>query len=786
MLNSCAYYNTFFNAKKYFAEAQEIPLRDTGRPDSNAIKKYNKCIKKCGIILTDYKESEWADDALILLAKSLFYKKSNYIQAKEKFNDMITFYPDSEFADEAHLYIARSDFELKNKEEAFEQLKEIISNPELQNIHSETMFVTAEYYLQENEHIQAEYYFKRIIDEFPESEEYEQAYIALSESYHKSENYQLSNETISELLQNKKVGKKAKLDARYIYAYNLLLSGEYQEALKASKKLLSNEYRLNELPKTQLLEARSMDGVGNTEKAIKRFETIMQENQRSKYSAEAAFYLGELYFNSVHDYEKAIEFYNKVRTEFNKTEFKKSALTRSVAAGRIIQYNNPDRNMSIQELTDEYFKLAEFYLEDLVIPDSALMVYNTVISQVSFLETKTDSLRIAADNYWLPDSTVFADSLAFSDSLSISDSLIISEDEVSDFPVLRDSVSDTEDLPKSELKLIGESRSLLPVSNDSQFVNKPISDSLVLDEMPAITDTHVIVGIDSLNLTDSATTPEQHEIPDSLKLIQKNVIINDSLDISVPVLDTLILAEEETDIIVPEETVVDSTEYKLLLNQVRTSEYELALYNTEIIPLANLMKVWTYKKVLKDSVQASQILEEMTLDFPDNKYTNAAVSIMNNTKINLISTKEMRETLQFDNAMENYESNTQQTIINLKIIAEDKENTFYVKSLYTLGYLNFYAMQDTTVAKQYFDEVLNIYGTTEYSNEVRKIYDGNKFGKLDRLPAIVAIENEKAVEEEERIKEEEKAIQDMKKEEAKSKEKKEPEKEKDKSDKEQN
>jgi sRNA-binding protein len=95
-------------------------------------------------------------------------------------------------------------------------------------------------------------------------------------------------------------------------------------------------------------------------------------------------------------------------------------------------------------------------------------------------------------------------------------------------------------------------------------------------------------------------------------------------------------------------------------------------------------------------------------------------------------------------------------------------------------------MQDTTVAKQYFDEVLNIYGTTEYSNEVRKIYDGNKFGKLDRLPAIVAIENEKAVEEEERIKEEEKAIQDMKKEEAKSKEKKEPEKEKDKSDKEQN
>ena len=781
LMNSCAYYNTFFNAKKYFAEAQEIPLRDTGRPDSNAIKKYNKCIKKCGIILTDYKESEWADDALSLLAKSLFFKKSNFIQAKEKFGDIINFYPQSEFADEAHLYIARSDFELKNKEEAFIQLQDILSNPELSKIHSETMFVTADYYLQEDDHIQAEYYYKRIIEEFPDSEEFEKAYIALGESYHKSEKYQLSNEIISELLKNKKVGKKNKLDARYIFAYNLLLSKEYESALKASKKLLKNEYRVSELPKTHLLEARSLEGVGNIDKAITHFEAIIEKNQRSKISAEAAFFLGELYFNSIHDYEKAIEFYNKARTEYTKTKYKKSALTRSAAAGRIIQYNNPDRSMSIQSLTDEYFKLAEFYLDDLALPDSALMVYNTVILQVSFLEEKVDSLQSSAENYWLPDSTAVTDSLSFENSES--DSLMISEYIEPVHPVSKDSVFISKEInPLSDIP--DEADLMISIPDDSIHVNKSksLSDSLLIsedkdfeakkdssffnnpdtlmfskikiseDKIPLFSPPKDSINVrNSVPVSDSLILTEIYDLPiseDSL-FIPDSLFAEDSLQITE--IDTLEMIEE---------TIIDSTEYKLLLNKVTTAEYELELYNTEIIPMAKLMKVWTYKKVAVDSAKAVEILSEMKADFPADKYTNAAISIVNNKKINMVSTKEMQETIQFEQAMETYESDPENSIEKLKIIAEDYENIFYVKALYSIGYLNYYALSDTTEAKLYFDEILEVYGTTEFSNAVRKFYDGTRITKIDRLPMITQIENEKAQQEEDRKKQEEQVEKD--------------------------
>ena len=78
----CVYYNTFFNAEKYFAEAQDIELKDDGRPQASAIQKYNKAIKKCGIVLTDYKDSKYADDALFMLARCLYYIGRNYTQLR--------------------------------------------------------------------------------------------------------------------------------------------------------------------------------------------------------------------------------------------------------------------------------------------------------------------------------------------------------------------------------------------------------------------------------------------------------------------------------------------------------------------------------------------------------------------------------------------------------------------------------------------------------------------------------------------------------------------------------
>ena len=87
LLSGCVYYNTFYNAEQYFAEAQKMELQDSGKPTSGAIQKYNKTIKKCEIVLEYYENSEYSDDAIFLMAKSFFYIGNNYTQAVSNFEN---------------------------------------------------------------------------------------------------------------------------------------------------------------------------------------------------------------------------------------------------------------------------------------------------------------------------------------------------------------------------------------------------------------------------------------------------------------------------------------------------------------------------------------------------------------------------------------------------------------------------------------------------------------------------------------------------------------------------
>lgn len=203
----CAYYNTFYNAEKYFAEAQAQPLRDNGRPAPNAIRDYNKAMKKCGIILTDYKDSQYADDALMLLAKCLYYKGSQYSQALEKLDDLITLYPTSEFVPEAMLYKAMTKHAFNRKEEAYQMLRDFIADATYTDDHPRALSLLANYFLQEEDFVQAAYYFEKIINEYPESDEYEQAYFLRGQALHISGLYEESNAVFYELLTSK-VSKK--------------------------------------------------------------------------------------------------------------------------------------------------------------------------------------------------------------------------------------------------------------------------------------------------------------------------------------------------------------------------------------------------------------------------------------------------------------------------------------------------------------------------------------------------------------------------------------------------
>jgi TolA-binding protein len=442
LLGSCAYYNTFFNAEQYFKNAQKESLSADGKPSRSAVQNYNKAMKKCGIILTDYKDGKWADDAMFMLSQCLYYKQKNYLQAKQKFEEVIDFYPDTEFAQRSHIYIARCEREI-DKEEAYRKLRDFLVSSTSQKYLVEATNLLAEYYLEDEVYSQAEFYYKKIIDNYPKSDIYVEAYFSLALLYHRNGEYIESSQIFSDFLKIR-TEKKNKLDARYYIIYNDLLQEKYDETLAGITSLMKQEYRERELSAILIVKARAMAKLGDTDQADIIFEQVINENDKTLLSAESSYWRAEMHFRILNNYELAIEYYNNVRTQKSDSPYVDKAMSHSAVASQIVQYHSSRENIELQQLISEQMKLAEYYIEVLELPDSAMVVYDNIINYRDSLALRIDSLNIELIEL---DTQQKADSLAaLSDTLAVEpDSLIMPVDSLT--IVLEDSTS-VEEIPQ--------------------------------------------------------------------------------------------------------------------------------------------------------------------------------------------------------------------------------------------------------------------------------------------------------------------------------------------------
>ena len=75
LLFSCAYFNTFYNAERYYKEADRIRLEKSGKAiPLKAMDNYGKTIQRCRVVLSEFPESKLVNDAILLMAKAQFYR----------------------------------------------------------------------------------------------------------------------------------------------------------------------------------------------------------------------------------------------------------------------------------------------------------------------------------------------------------------------------------------------------------------------------------------------------------------------------------------------------------------------------------------------------------------------------------------------------------------------------------------------------------------------------------------------------------------------------------------
>ena len=96
---SCVYFNTFYNAEISFKKAlkiiEESPIIDDGIP-LQAKKLLGEAVENSKLILKEYPESKYIDDAIFIIAKASFLRDEVAI-AESHFKLLIRDYPNSKF-----------------------------------------------------------------------------------------------------------------------------------------------------------------------------------------------------------------------------------------------------------------------------------------------------------------------------------------------------------------------------------------------------------------------------------------------------------------------------------------------------------------------------------------------------------------------------------------------------------------------------------------------------------------------------------------------------------------
>ena len=64
LLSGCAYFNTFYNAQRYYKEG----LKDEESKKGTGKAEFKKSLEKAVIVARDYPDSRWVDDAFFLIA----------------------------------------------------------------------------------------------------------------------------------------------------------------------------------------------------------------------------------------------------------------------------------------------------------------------------------------------------------------------------------------------------------------------------------------------------------------------------------------------------------------------------------------------------------------------------------------------------------------------------------------------------------------------------------------------------------------------------------------------
>lgn len=370
----CAYYNTFYNAKQDYREAMKVKEQSPTQRAPTA--KLDKCIERCGKLINFYPNSQWVDDAIVLMGKC-YYEKEEYDKALRKFEETIIYYSQSPLLQEAHFlkgeaYLKQGDYVAAVA--AFQNAGALGGELE-----EESALKIAECYLASEDYQDAARTVRRFLTGYPESKLMSNALKTLGDALFEMGALEEAIVQYEKLLRmNPK--RKTFFEVSLKIGAACLSLDEVEKALETLSGVENKAEDERERAQLFIWIADCQRALGRFEEALTTLKGVTERLPGSDEAQEAFYKMGVIYEEDLADLDEARKSYDRVRETGFSSEYAKNALLKSSSIGRLTEYRETLSGGEESELARTQFLLAELHLLDLGKPEQAIEEYEKVVT----------------------------------------------------------------------------------------------------------------------------------------------------------------------------------------------------------------------------------------------------------------------------------------------------------------------------------------------------------------------------------------------------------------------
>lgn len=319
MFISCVYFNTFYNAKLFFSEAEKMRAASEGEFIGNRITdKYKKAIEKSDIVINNYPDSKYLDDALFLKGRSHFYRKE-YDLSESAFNALLSTNPD-DYKILAEYWLALNKWKSGKPQPALEDLNRIITITDEDKFLAHIYQSQAEIFLELGQDAIAVSALEKAAELTKNRQDKGQIYYRLAELAYAIQDYERAidyyNNVIKYSFSNERVMEaNLKIVQRYRDLNDLKKASKEIQSMLVDPDFSTIHGDLElELAKLKLTQ-------NENEAAVLILEDIVVNYPNTDTAAEAFYLLGEQSLLNKRDFVKADYYYKQIQRESPKSIF---------------------------------------------------------------------------------------------------------------------------------------------------------------------------------------------------------------------------------------------------------------------------------------------------------------------------------------------------------------------------------------------------------------------------------------------------------------------------------